>query len=128
MADDCQGNPPGSTSHQKPSSIMDPGFGTSHFSDASKDAYGAVIYARTPAENKEMYQVHLIASKAKITPKGTPTTKENPNTIPKFELAGVVVAAHQLKYIKEAWGLSHDIKVILWCDARVVLSWLTNTK
>ena len=97
------------------------------FSDASKDAYGAVIYVRTPAKNEtEKCQVHLVASKARITPKGTPTTKENPNTIPKFELAGVVVAAHQLNYIKEAWKLPHDIKINLWCDARVVLSWLTQ--
>ena len=97
------------------------------FSDASKDAYGAVIYVRTPPKKLgDAHQVHLVAAKSRITPKKTPTTKENPNTIPKFELAGVVVAAHQLNYLKEAWSLPQNTKVNLWCDARVVLSWLTQ--
>ena len=86
-----------------------------------------MIYVRTPSEEEDgNHTVQLVAAKAKITPKATPTMKENPNTIPKFELAGVVVAAHQLNYLKEAWHLPHSVKVTLWCDARVVLSWLTQ--
>ena len=97
------------------------------FSDASKDAYGAVMYVRTPPDKQgDPFHIHLVAAKGKITPKKAPTTKANPNTIPKFELAGVVVAAHQLTYIKQAWNLPDDIAVNLWCDARVVLSWLTQ--
>ena len=97
------------------------------FSDASKEAYGAVVYVRTPSSKTgEAGQVHLVSAKGKITPKKPPTTKVNENTIPKFELAGVVVAAHQLTYIKEAWSLPNSIVVNLWCDARVVLSWLSQ--
>ena len=97
------------------------------FSDASNEAYGAVVYVRTPPlKAGEKAQVQLVSAKGKITPKKGPTTKTNPNTIPKFELAGVVVAAHQLTYIKEAWSLPNNIVVNLWCDARVVLNWLSQ--
>ena len=37
-----------------------------------------------------------------------------------------MVASHQLNYLAEAWSLPQNTTVNLWCDARVVLSWLTQ--
>ena len=68
------------------------------------------MYVRTPPDKQgNPFHIHLIAAKGKITPKKTPTAKANPNTIPKFELAGVVVAAHQLTYISQLLVCFHHI-------------------
>ena len=55
-----------------------------------------------------LFAATIVAAKSRITPKKTPTSKENPNTIPKFEYAGVVLAAHQLDYLAEAWSLPQN--------------------
>ena len=89
------------------------------FSDASKDAYGAVAYTRTPpCKEHPNGNIHLICSKSKVTP------IEGKTTIPRLELAGLVVAAHQVPYLTKAWNLPDNFRFHIWCDAKVVLEWL----
>ena len=89
------------------------------FSDASKEAYGAVVYVRTPPSyNYPRGNVHLICSKSKIKP------IDGKQTIPRLELAGMVVAAHQVPYLTKAWDLPDNSKFHIWSDAKVVLDWL----
>ena len=89
------------------------------FSDASAEAYGAIVYVRTPGEIGQPAQVQMVSAKAKITKKGN-------GTIPRWELAGVVIAGHLVSYIRKAWDLPRDMSINLWCDARVVLNWLSQ--
>ena len=55
-----------------------------------------------------LFAATIVTAKSRITLKKTLTSKENPNTIPKFELAGVVVAAPQLDYLAEVWSLPQN--------------------
>ena len=88
------------------------------FSDASQDSYGAVTYIRTPPCREHNGQIRLAMAKGKVAP-----LKDN-KTIPKLELAAVVVAAHQAVFIQKAWDVPRGIKYFLWVDAKVVLRWL----
>ena len=89
------------------------------FSDASKDAYGTVVYVRTPpCPQYPEGDVHLVCAKSKVKPiKGK-------QTIPRLELAATVVAAHQVPYLTKAWELPENSNFHIWCDAKVVLHWL----
>ena len=49
---------------------------------------------------------------------------EGKQTIPRLELAGLVLAAHQVPYLTKAWNLPNNFGFHLWCDAKVVLDWL----
>ena len=89
------------------------------FSDASKEAYGAVVYVRTPPSPKcPKGSISLICSKSKIKP------LDGKATIPRLELAGMVVAAHQVSYLTKAWDLPDNSNFHIWCDAKAVLDWL----
>ena len=91
------------------------------FSDASKDSYGAVTYVRTlPGTEFSNGNVSLAMAKGKVAP-----LKGN-KTIPKLELAAVVVAANQVQFTRKAWDPPVGTKVFLWIDAKVVLQWLNQ--
>ena len=89
------------------------------FSDASQDSYGAVTYVKTlPCKDYPQGHIRLAMAKGKVAP-----LKGN-RSIPKLELAAVVVAAHQAMFVKEAWNSPENTKYFLWIDAKVVLRWL----
>ena len=89
------------------------------FSDASKEAYGSVVYLRTPpCPQYPKGDVHLACSKSKVKP------IDGKQTIPRLELSGLVVAAHQVKYLTKAWDLPNNANFHIWCDAKVVLHWM----
>ena len=91
------------------------------FSDASKDAYGAVVYVRTPPSTEcPQGNIHLVCTKGKVA------ALEPRQTIPRLELAGMVIAAHKVPYIMKAWEIKRDVKFFLWSDAKVVLNWLSQ--
>ena len=91
------------------------------FSDASKDSYGAVVYARTPpCHQAPNGRVDLLCAKGKVAP------KDGKQTIPRNELAGFVVAAQKVPYLHKAWPLTEQNKVYIWTDAKVVLNWLSQ--
>ena len=89
------------------------------FTDASGDSYGAVTYVRTlPCTEYPDGHVSLVTAKGKVAP-----LKGN-KTIPKLELAGVVVGAHQGKFVKKAWDIPIGVKYYMWIDAKVCIRWL----
>ena len=90
------------------------------FSDASKDAYGTVVYTRTPPSPEHPDgKIDLVCAKGKVAP------LEPKQTIPRMELLGAVLAAHKVPYMMKAWELQ-KVKVYIWSDAVVVLSWLSQ--
>ena len=89
------------------------------FSDASQDSYGAVAYIRTlPCQKFPNGHIKIVTSKGKVAPlKGM-------KTIPKLELAAVVVAAHMARFVQKAWDIPNGTQYYLWTDAKVVCKWL----
>ena len=89
------------------------------FSDASQDSYGAVAYIRTlPCPTFPQGHIKIVTAKGKVAP------LKGKRTIPKLELAAVVVAAHMVKFVQKAWDIPKGTKYYLWTDAKVVCRWL----
>merc|ERR1712082_66889 len=62
--------------------------------------------------------IKIVTSKGKVAPlKGM-------KTIPKLELAAVVVAAHLVRFVQKAWDIPKGTQYYLWTDAKVVCRWL----
>ncbi|XP_043469792.1 uncharacterized protein LOC122503353 [Leptopilina heterotoma] len=87
------------------------------FADASKVAYGAVIYLRIINESGEI-KVLLISSKSKVAP-----LKEQ--TIPRLELLAALLLARLITFIKNIRAYK-DLPVQCWTDSKVVLAWLND--
>ena len=86
------------------------------FCDASRQAYGATLYAKQGGES------NLIFAKAKVAPK-------KPRTLPQLELLSALLGLQALASFTNTF--SKISKVFLAVDAQIVLSWLTspiNTK
>ena len=91
------------------------------FSDASKRAYGAIIYARTPASPEcQDTKLHLIFAKGKVAP------LDSKLSIPKLEISGVTVGAHLIPFVTKAWKLGEHHKFFIWCDNKATLHWLSQ--
>ena len=86
------------------------------FCDASINAYGAVIYARS-YENPGNVQTSIICSKSRVAP-------SNQKTLARLELCGATLLAKLInRYVKV---LSVKIEeVVLWSDSTIVLNWIT---
>ena len=85
------------------------------FTDASKDAYGAVIYA------KQGHKQQFIISKSKVAP------SKNPLTIPRLELTAVALAAKLINYVEQAYEKELIIThTHVYCDSEVCLGWLKS--
>ncbi|XP_072400755.1 uncharacterized protein [Diabrotica undecimpunctata] len=84
------------------------------FSDASFNAYSAVVYIRC-FDNSGKITVRLLCSKTKVSPIKL-------LTIPRLELCGAVLLAKLMKSVIEAIRVS--ILPIYWCDSQIVLHWL----
>ncbi len=83
------------------------------FSDASKDAYGAVIYLRQLHEDGTL-SVSLVIAKARVAPvKGL--------TIPRAELLAAYLMVKLLKYAAQ---LLHITNTTAWTDSAIVLCWM----
>ncbi|XP_036340134.1 uncharacterized protein LOC118749440 [Rhagoletis pomonella] len=83
------------------------------FCDASLEAYGACIYARSIKDGH--IQVHLLCSKARVAPLKT-------LTVPKLELCVAGLLAHLVAEIAKTKAF--DCSFYCWSDSTVVLSWL----
>ena len=81
------------------------------FSDASEQAYAAVIYVQITDHNGDV-QVTLVTSK----------TRER-LTIPRLELCGAYILAQLLHHVKQVFDLSLT-QVHTWTDSTIVLNWL----
>ena len=89
-----------------------------HFSDASKEGYGAVSYLRlTDALGNVAYSILL--GKARVAPLKTVT-------VPRLELTAATVAVKLHKQIKDELTLPiHE--VTFWTDSTIVLQYINNS-
>ncbi|XP_058465271.1 uncharacterized protein LOC131438898 [Malaya genurostris] len=88
------------------------------FSDASKRAYGAVVYIRCITKEGTI-NVSLVASKSRVAPL-------KPTTIPRLELCGAKLLAELVLKVISAIKIRFD-GVQLWCDSQIVLCWLRKS-
>lgn len=86
------------------------------FSDASKDAIGAVVYLKLWDKNGEV-SVSFVYGQARLAP-------THPVSIPRLELCGAVLAVEAVKVKKE---IDMEIsRVVYYTDSKVVLGYITN--
>jgi hypothetical protein len=84
------------------------------FSDASSEAFGAVVYVREEIEGT--VNVRFVASKAKVAPLKT-------ISIPRLELMGACLGVKLVKKVVEA--MNFDIAAVtFWTDSMDVLYWV----
>ena len=106
------------------------------FADASKVAYGAVVYYRATYDYREP-TVSLVTSKTKLvkqdTKKQTVTSdaeddsKEQPETIPKLELCAALLLAKLLSKVGDVLKIDPS-HWHAWSDASTVIAWLDGNK
>lgn len=87
------------------------------FSDASEQAYSAVIYCRTE-DCDGVVNVKLVTSKTKVAPL-------KKQSIPRLELCGAQLLAELLQATKVAMNID-EVDVFAWTDATIVLCWLNS--
>ncbi|CAK1584061.1 unnamed protein product [Parnassius mnemosyne] len=87
------------------------------FSDASADAYAAVVYARVVDESGTV-RVTLITCKTKVAP-----IKQV--SIPRLELCGAVLLARLLREVSEVLKVPKT-NLHAWTDSTIVLAWLSS--
>ena len=85
------------------------------FADASKEAYGAVVYIRATYARGPP-SVHLVISKSKVTP-------PQPRTIPELELCGAKLLAQLVTTTRQTLEVPLQ-DVYAYSDSTVVLAWL----
>ena len=85
------------------------------FSDASRQAYAAVVYLR-PVGSEGRVRVSLVASKSRVA-----STKQQ--SIPRLELLGAVILARLTKKVKDIL-----IDTIHWVDSTAALCWIKNDR
>ncbi|XP_053686658.1 uncharacterized protein LOC128736205 [Sabethes cyaneus] len=87
------------------------------FSDASEEAYAAVVYMRSIDEDGRIH-VSLIAAKTKVAP-----VKQV--TIPRLELNAAELLAKLMKQVAEPLE-RFQVQQYAWTDSTIVLQWLSN--
>ena len=87
------------------------------FSDASEDAYAAVVYLRM-IDTKGDVHVSIVMSKTKVAP-------IKRLTIPRLELCGAHLLSQLLSHYQVT--ISHTIEQsFCWTDSTIVLDWLVG--
>jgi len=84
------------------------------FTDASKDAYAAVVFLRVMTENG--VEIQLLMSKSRVAPIAK-------LSIPRLELMGCLIGARLSKLVKSALQLE-DVKQYFWTDSSTALAWI----
>ena len=87
------------------------------FSDASENAYAAVVYLRMTDASGQT-QVSLVTAKTKVAP-------IKRQTIPRLELCGAHLLAQLLSHVKDVLEIPLS-DVYAWTDSTIVLSWLVG--
>ena len=95
------------------------------FTDASIQAYGAVLYLVTPKSREYPEgEVFMIKAKAKIVPVDKNPTED---TMPRWELASIVVGAKLLVFVLDAVPQLIGKPVFIWNDNKPSLCWCSQT-
>ena len=87
------------------------------FSDASSQAYAAVVYIRSIYENGGV-RVQLVACKTRVAPLKR-------QSIPRLELLGAVLLARLCDKITKKGG---ELVTTYWVDSMTTLCWIRNDK
>ncbi|XP_062542425.1 uncharacterized protein LOC134210390 [Armigeres subalbatus] len=87
------------------------------FTDASEDAYGACVYARSEQNNGNI-KVQLLVSKSRVAPLKR-------LSIARLELCAAVLGAHLHDHVKQALNLEIESSYF-WTDSTVTLQWLKS--
>lgn len=87
------------------------------FSDASRLAYAAVVYARIITESGEIL-INLLQAKTKVVPLKS-------ETIPRLELTAATLLAKLVAKIKASVEFNIS-SIVYWTDSTIVLAWLKN--
>ena len=85
------------------------------FSDASEEAYSAVVYLRVQNPDGSIL-ISLVMSKSRVAP-------IKRQTIPRLELCGALLLLQILAHVKKVFSLPSS-EVYAWTDCMVVLGWL----
>ena len=88
------------------------------FSDASENAYAAVVYIRATDGNGRNH-VSLVSAKTKVSP-------IKRLTIPRLELCGAHLLAKLLELVRLTLGLPIE-SIYAWTDSTIVINWLDGT-
>lgn len=84
------------------------------FTDASKNAYSAIVFLRSECEGK--VEVQIIQSKSRVSPIAKAT-------IPRLELLGCLIGSRLSQSSIEAMDL-HDIQKFYWSDSTTAIAWI----
>lgn len=87
------------------------------YADASNIAYGCCLYLRSISADNEV-KVNLLCSKSRINPKNKKLTT------PRLELNSALLLAMLSKKVHDTLSLKYVVKVFLYLDSQIVLSWL----
>ena len=87
------------------------------FSDASEEAYAAVVYLRLVDSNGKVHTA-IVMSKTRVSP-------IKRLSIPRLELCGAQLLTKLLCHVKKTLNVPVT-SVFAWTDSTVVLSWLTG--
>lgn len=87
------------------------------FSDASNQAYSAVVYSRVTLTDQTI-KVSLITGKTKVAPLKTIST-------PKLELCGCVLLSNLITKVKESFHFD-NLEMRMYTDSTIALAWITS--
>ncbi|XP_018394544.1 PREDICTED: uncharacterized protein LOC108773282 [Cyphomyrmex costatus] len=87
------------------------------FCNASQNAYGACVYIRTELDANK-YRSELLCSKSRIAPLKAVS-------LPRLELSAALLLARLMDKVRLSIDTS-DIKVYLWSDSTITLSWISS--
>lgn len=87
------------------------------FSDASENAYAAVVYLRM-IDTFGKVQISLVTARTKVAP-------IKKLTIPQLELCGAYLLTQLLSHVKDVLEIPLS-NVYAWTDSTIVLSWLVG--
>ena len=88
------------------------------FSDASEDAYAAVVYLRSIDQDDGVH-ISLVIAKSRVSPIKC-------ISIPRLELCGALLLSQLLNHLKEVFYLPL-VNIYAWTDSSIVLSWLSGS-
>ena len=95
------------------------------FTDASMQAYGAILYLVTPRSTSYPEgEVFMIKAKAKIVPVHKDPTQD---TMPRWELTSMVVGANLLEFTLDAVPQLASKRSFIWNDNKPSLCWCSQT-
>ena len=90
------------------------------FSDASAQAYGAVVYLRAVYEDGSISST-IIASKTRVAPMKV-------QTIPRLELLAALILTQLVDTLKKSLESLPSLVTYYWTDSTVVLHWIRNQR